>query len=77
MNWRSIFVIISTKFQIESTFIKNAFNLRIFNVIRAFLVTIYYSSAFISASRSFICASRFTTLQLRSSKKNVGTCCTL
>ena len=54
MNWRSIFVIISTKFQIESTFIKNAFNLRIINAFRAFLVTIYYNSAFISASRSFI-----------------------
>ena len=54
MNWSSIFVIISTNFQIESTFIKNAFNLRIINAIRAFLVIIYYSSAFISASRSFI-----------------------
>ena len=77
MNWRSIFVIISTKFQIESTFIKNAFNLSKRSAVRAFLVTIYYSSDLISASRSFICASRFTTLQLRSSKKNVGTCCTL
>ena len=54
MNWRSIFVIISTNFQIESTFIKNAFNLNKRSAVRAFLVTIYYNSAFISASRSFI-----------------------
>ena len=32
---------------------------------------------FISSSISFICASLFATLQLRSSKKKVGTCCTL
>lgn len=77
MNWRSIFVIISTKFQIESTSAKNAFNLREKSTVRAFPLTIYYNSALISASISFICASRFTTLQLRSSRKNVGTCCTL